>query len=243
MNQEWKEMLQDAFEAPSPQNKEQFFRKLNASRSHDCKITYWQFLFTQVPYIRKWIWALSFVVFAIAVVWGQILERDILWMLAAMMPFLAISLIAENVRSEVYGMAELEKASRFSLKSVLLARLGILGLSHLGLLCLLALLGYRQGGNSLFQTGVYLLVPYLLTDAGGLWLVRKLPGKEAVYAGVGLAVVVSALPIWSRYTISLIYEEQMFHWWLAALIILCVVVVSEWKKNLKRTEEYIWSLL
>ena len=73
-------------------------------------------------------------------------------------------------------MEELELATRFSLKSVLLARLCLVGSLHAVLLLCLTLLCRGTGAASFGRTVVYLLVPYLLTAYGGLWLSRRLRG-------------------------------------------------------------------
>ena len=44
-----------------------------------------------------------------------------------LLPFVALLAVTEGTRSAVYGMEELELATRFSLKSVLLARLCLVG--------------------------------------------------------------------------------------------------------------------
>jgi len=199
-------------------------------------------MWMQASYIRKWVWLLSFGVFLVALVGGCLLEREVLWLLSSLMPFLALSMIAENVRSEKYGMTELEMATRFSLRSVVLARMGVVGICHLVLLGLLMLLDYRDGAVSVFQTGVYLLVPYLLTDVGSLWLVRKMRNREALYASLGFAGFVSVMPIVSQYTKEFLYRAQNFGWWVLALIVLCIVMVSEWRKRIGNMEEMEWSL-
>lgn len=234
--------IKDAFEAPKSLKKQEFMRQINQSQICPGEISFGQFMWQQTGYIRKRAWVLSFVIFMVALIGGCFMDKDVLWLLSAMMPFLAISAITENIRSEICGMSELEMATRFSLKSVVLARMGVLGVLHLGTLCLITMFGCGEGATAVFQTGVYLLVPYLLTDVGGLWLVRKIRGREAVYASMALAFVIGAFPVISRYAMMLLYREQYFGWWLIALAILSVAIVSEWKKNMKRTEELEWSL-
>lgn len=242
MNQEMKKGLQEVFEAPAPQRKEDFLRQIKRNRILCDEIGYGKFMWMQAAYIRKWVWLLSFGVFLVALVGGCLLEREVLWLLSALMPFLALSMIAENVRSEKYGMTELEMATRFSLRSVVLARMGVVGICHLVLLGVLMLLGYQNGATSVLQTGVYLLVPYLLTDVGSLWLVRKLRNREALYASLGFAGLVSVMPIASQYTKEFLYRAQNFGWWVFALIVLCIVMVAEWRKRIGNMEEMEWSL-
>lgn len=242
MNRGMKEAIKNAFEAPKPLEKQVFIQKMNCSQICHSEIGFGQFMWQQAAYIRKRAWVLSLAIFLMAVLGGCFMEKDVLWLLSAMMPFLAVSAIAENIRSEMWGMSELEMATRFSLRSVVLARMGILGIIHFATLSFIIILGYGEGTVVVFHTGVYLLVPYLLTDAVGLWLVRKIRGKEALYASMALAFVVGAFPVISRYTMTLFYQEQYFKWWLIALVLLGVMIVSEWKKNLKRMEELEWSL-
>lgn len=234
MKKELRMALYDAFEAPESQRKKAFLNNIRQPG-----IGYFKFILLQAAYIRKWVWGLSFAVFAVALIGGSFMDREVIWVLSALMPYLAAVSIAENVRSEVYGMAELEMASRFSLKSVVLARMGILGVFHLVLLGLLVPLGYMHGVSTALQTGVYLLVPYLLTNAGGLWLVRKIRSRETSYVCMGYAIIISAFPIVSKYTITLLYQPEVFGWWLVLLAVLCVVTAAEYRKTVIRTEELI----
>jgi len=234
MKKELRRALYDAFEAPESQRKKVFLNNIRQPG-----IGYFKFILLQASYIRKWVWGLSLAVFAVALIGGGFMEREVIWVLSALMPYLAAVSIAENVRSEVYGMAELEMASRFSLKSVVLARMGILGVFHLILLGLLVPLGHMHGVSTALQTGVYLLVPYLLTNAGGLWLVRRIRSRETSYVCMGYAIIISAFPIVSKYTITLLYQPEAFGWWLVLLAILCVATAVEYRKTVVRTEELI----
>ena len=63
------------------------------------------------------------------VLWGTDL-----WITAALLPFLVPLAVSEGAKSTLYGMEELETASRFSRKSVLLARLCLIGTFHACLL-------------------------------------------------------------------------------------------------------------
>lgn len=233
--QEIEQWLQVAFEAPRPQRKKSFLRSLKRRRMSNS-----QFVRQQAAYIRKRTWALSFAVFFAALAGGYYVEGDALWLLAAMMPFLALSSVAEFNRSEACGMAELEMAARFGLKSALLARMAILGMLHIVTLCIASIMGSR-GGISVFRTGIYLLVPYLLTDTAALWLSRKLRGREAVYAGAGAAVLVEALFLLARYAGWGTLQGSAFKGWLIAAALLVLTASSEWKKSIKGTEELVWN--
>lgn len=237
MNKELKKTLQAAFEAPMPQKKQTFMKRIRNS-----EISNFKFLLIQAAYIRKWVWGISFVILFFSLCCGYFMDKYVLWGLSAIMPVLAVSALAENIRSGEYGMAELEMATRFALRSVIMARMGILGMVHFGVLCLTALLGHPGGDTTLLQTGVYLLVPYLLTDVSGLWMFRKFGRKESIYGVLGLSFVIAAIPGINRELVQVLYGTEYFGLWLVILLVLCAIAISEAKKNLERMEELTWSL-
>ena len=82
------------------------------------------------------------------------------------------------------------------------------------------------------------MVPYLLTNAAGLYLARKMRGRECIYAILAVAAGVAVLP----FGVKLLYQEKLFIWWLAALLVFAVLAIKEWKKNLEGWEEVTWNL-
>lgn len=139
------------------------------------------------------------------------MEKDTLWSISACIPFVALSAITENNRSSVYRMAELEMATRFSLKNVVLARLGIIGTMHLLLIALLCPFVYIDQAAITIHAGVYLLVPYLLTTFLSLTCTRKLHGPEATYLCMGIAVTISGLNILSQSKFYIYYGQDLPH--------------------------------
>lgn len=232
-----KRALREAFEAPVPLEKERFLKRIPCAQ-----INHVQFMLLQAAYIKKWVWVVSAVVFGIALREACFVGKDIVWGVSSMMPFLALSITTENARSAAYGMEELEMASRFSLRSVVLARLGILGVFHLFLLFLLASLSLPNSVHTLLQTGVYLTVPYLLTTASGLAVTRRFHGKEAIYVCMGIAVGVSGIYMMADGSAAFLYKTEYFPCWLATLIALIAVLSAECRRTIKQTEELVWNL-
>lgn len=231
-----KTILQEAFTAPPPKRKEEFFK--NRAQT---SISTASFMKMQIAYIRKRVWVMSALVFVCAALGVEFAGQDCVWVVAALMPFIALCTVTESARSVTYGMAELEMASRFSLKSILLARLGAIGLMHAAILCLLIPFVGNQASVPLTQIGVYWLVPYLLTSVLGLMAVRKVHGKEAVYICMGIAAVVSYLNFILKEILPQLYEEKQLLWWIAAGIYLLAKVLKEYKKALYETEELAWN--
>ena len=118
-------------------------------------------------------------------------SENTVWIVSAFTPFLALLLIAESTKSAIYGMNELEMSARFSLKSVVLARLIILGVFNFGIFCIIIPVCHVANSISFMQTGVYLFVPYLLTTSISLYLVRRFRNKEVIYGCMAVAVFVS----------------------------------------------------
>lgn len=237
MNKELKNALKESFEAPVPTRKKEFLRSIQKP-----SINIFQFVGTQTAYIRNWVWGLSVLIFTVALIGAECLERDMLWCISAFMPLLALSVLTESGRSECYGMAELELSTRFSLKSVVLARLGILGIANLALFSLLVPFAYINNGAGILQTCVYIACPYLLTTFGGLWIIRRGRGKEATYlcTGIAMGVCIGSLILYQSFPI--VYTGQGFIWWIAAMIIFGIGTTTQCFQVIKQTEELAWNL-
>ncbi len=237
MNSNMKRLLKECFEAPEPEKKREFIASLP---SPDVSIM--DFLLSQAAYIPKWIWSLSALIFVVALVGAGYLKKDMLWCVSACMPLLALAPVTESGRSERWGMAELEMSTRFSRKSILLARLGILGLADLLLFFLLLLLAYVNGDSSLLETGIYMLCPYLLTVFLGLWISRRVHGQECAWVCGAVALGVSLGNTLMYQSIQGFYAPTGFRWWAAAFVLLSAGVAGQCYKTIKEKEAPVWNL-
>lgn len=227
-----KEMLKQLFAAPEPKRKRVFLRSLPRQ-----EVGIGTLLFSQAAYIRKWVWAVSFLLFGSVVLLAQYTELESIWLLSAVMPFGALLLILEFARSTAYGMTELEMTSRFSLRTVLFARMSMLGVAQLlGLIPVAIVLGMQ-----LLKSGVYILVPYLLTAVLGLMAVRRLPGRENMFVCGSISVFVCALCPISRLYLPKLYGAESFVWWGLATVLLAVVLMKEYGKTMNHLEEFTWN--
>lgn len=227
-----KEMLKQVFAVPEPKRKKVFLRTLPRQ-----KAGIWTLLFSQAAFIRKWVWAVSFLLFG-SVVWlAQYTEQECIWVLSAVVPFGALLLILEFARSTAYGMAELEMTSRFSLRTVLFARMSMLGAAQLlGLIPAAIVLG-----TQLFTYGVYILVPYLLTAVLGLAVVRHLPGRENMYVCGCISGGVCALGPILRLYVPELYGAERAVWWLLAAVLLVALLMKEYGRTMNHLEELAWN--
>ena len=233
---DWKESLKKAFEAPPPLRKRQFLQKL---RYPEMRMS--EFLLSQVGYIRKWAWAVSVSLFTLALIGTGLFGADTFWCISALTPMLALTLVAESGRSEFHEMAEMELATRFSLRSVLLARLLILGMENLAVLLLLVPVSVWNQDMNPVRAGLYMITPYLLTAWIGLSIVRRRRGREAAYSCMGVTVCVTISVSLLHASVPQIYGAEYLFWWAIGALTLCVATVKQGRAIFKRMEELSWS--
>ena len=232
-----KKELKLFYSAPAPLRKRAFLRRF-PQRGISCQ----KFILQQAGYIRKWVWLISFAAFALGMAGSILLDKRLLWICSAMMPVAALSAMTENTRSALHRMEELEMACRFSLKSVLMARMGIVGVLHLLFLGAAVPLIWKADLFAFLRTGVYLFMPYLLTTFLCLAVTRRVRGGESLYACMGIAVLVSGVYFYLQYTAAFLFHAKYFQWQLAALLLLVFATAREYRKKLYQTEELTWNL-
>ena len=66
MNKKLKRAIRDGFAAPVPVGKKEFLRGLS-----EPPIGNFEFIITQLGYIRKWVWAAAVLIFALAVIGSE----------------------------------------------------------------------------------------------------------------------------------------------------------------------------
>lgn len=234
MDEKLKKALRDAFEPPAPTQKEAFLKRIPQPG-----ISNLSFVLSQAGYIRKYVWGISAVLFGIAFMGAHMFGKDVMWGISALLPFAAVSVVTEQNRSHIFLMSELEMSTRFSLKSVVLARMEILGIVHLLLLLFLIPVCARLHGASVFQTGLYLLVPYLLTADAGLWAARRTKGAESWYACFGIAACVSVLNLIVQKLYPILFGTRYIPAWTLMLAAVVIYGVKEWKRSMNRLSELL----
>jgi len=119
MNKEMRAELQRAFEAPIPNQteKKRFLRTLPRAR-----MSMKMFILTQITFIRKRTLLFSFLLLVPAMIGTCKLNPNTVWIVSALIPFIALLAVSESTRSNRYGMSEFEMSTRFSVERVLLER-------------------------------------------------------------------------------------------------------------------------
>lgn len=232
-------------EKPDPVKKEEFLKTvMEGQLSRTARITLDRMLLIQIKYIRKtaWLAALMILLAAAQITKGN---PDSALQMAALTPLLAFVTEIETRRSYVYGMAELEMTTPFSLRSIRYARFLILGLFDLAVLAGLALLIRKYIAVSLLVTLSLLLLPFLLTMTGALILERTAFGRKHPY-GAGIIVLIIAIGTEGALLQDAPLKElikgtllmQNYGWvWESAAVMLLITVIALFCSNVKKEEE------
>ena len=236
MKNELKDALNIAFYAPEPKNKQEFLKNI---RPREVSIP--EMLLQQVRYIRLSVWAISlaFIAFAPIGSWMQLPETDELT--PVLMPFLAVVSVLENRRSKKFGMTELEMVTRFSLRSVIFARMIILGVAFLLILVITAPVVATAFGGEIIVTAVHMLIPYLLTMIISLQVERSSLGRKLEYGSLSVAALIAVSMIWMRNLDTALinrYAQIIRNWGFLIVIILAAVTVYEQWRTLRGVEEF-----
>lgn len=239
MNDRMNEIIKMAFEVPPPDRKEAFLRQL--SYSPERKAKWYDMIPAQIGYIHKSAWACAAMVFAAALYFTARQHENNVFMIAALTPFLALSVLVESNRSRRYNMSELEAATRYSLRSAVFCKMLILGIFDLVfLLLVIAATGMRLG-NGMLMTGTYILLPYLLTMWLGLMIERTRIGRGTPYAGAGISILVSLILL-----IMINSDHRWLHpdygvWWEILIIISMAGIAVGIRDKAKSAEDAVWS--
>ena len=243
--------LREICRAPEPEEKEKFFERLAEQGLTDRRpaaMSQGEFLRRQFLYIPKWTWVLSgallLIITGIICMNAGSLNPGSLHPGVypfALTPLLAALVLLETGRSFRFKMAELEYTARFSLRSVVLARLFWVGaVDTVGLLMVICVVCHRLS-YSLLRVFLYMMVPYLCGAFLGSVYERK---KRADHGGgtVLICILTSVFFAAAPFVCSRLYEEGLTTVWAAAFILLicCLTTcVRGWSREM---EEPVWSL-
>lgn len=251
-----KQELLKVYQIPPASGKQDFFQsrrwnealdRVSLSTGSPGRISFSEFLRIQAGYIRLRNWLLSFVLFFTALLFstGAVREAGItspqfMGILSACIPYLALATVAEGSRSVRFGMEELEMHTRFSLHSIVCARLFLTGIVDLLVIGMLIPFLHAAWGTGLAAISGALLIPYLLTCSLDLMILRRLRSRNSISVcaaastgiSAGCLLLSTAGPgVWNVLSLSA----------LPAVFLLGIAAVIESKKYLRQSEESIWN--
>ena len=188
-------------------------------------------------YIGKWIWIFS-----------GLLLLFITWICYrhpgnypfALTPFLALGILLETRRSFRWRMAELEHAARFSLRSVMLARLFLAGTVNTAGLLIIILIIRPYFSYSLIRVFLYMMVPYLTASWSGS-VYERMHRSDHGLGSILICVLSSALFAAAPAFFSQLYEERMTVIWAAAFILTACSLAGNLREWARHMEEPVWN--
>lgn len=232
MERKRREELAAYFEAPKPVGKRAFTRQFGMQR-----MSWLHMVAMQARYISKWVWIFSLLFFGITYLVAQATEWKYVSMVLGFVPFLVMLSVTESMRSYRYGMEELEVSTRFSLKSIVLARMVILGLGNTAVLTGIMVVLRNQSQIHI----AYVMAPYFLTAGGGLRIVRNLRGKESTMLCFGLASLVCVLELYIPWQFEVLFTPENVWLWISACVIGLIVTVRESYRMVGMMEVLAWN--
>lgn len=228
-----KKELHEAFSPPEPKRKEKFLSAL-----HYPKLSFSEFVFSQIKYIRKRVWVVSVLIVAAAVFTvcfmslknPSYIGLPAVWIISSLTPFLAMLTASEISRSNVYGMTELETACRFSLPQLTGARTLILGVASFAVIAALTLISGIFTPVGIAKAGIYILAPFLLVNGISLAVFSRFKAKEGEYISGAAALFVSVLGILWQGSQVKIPENIINNFCIALCIFGTVTIILNMKK-------------
>lgn len=184
-----KKEIYEACTPPEPKGRDGFLASIPYP-----KLTYPEFVLSQICYIRKRMWTASAVVLLAAIFTACVIpkrEMILLWVLSSLTPLLAVLTAAEISRSDLFGMSEIEAACRFALPQVMGARMIILGVCNFAVIAAAAALLGVFSPFGIARSALYILTPYVLVNGISLGIFGRVRGQDGAYLSAAAALAVS----------------------------------------------------
>jgi hypothetical protein len=232
--------IREICHSPQPENKREFFQYLKEQEMMNRRprvMSHGEFLACQLFYIGKWIWMLagSLLLFIIWISYRHPGNYPF-----ALTPLLALGILLETSRSYRWKMAEFEHAARFSLRSVILARLFLLGTVNTTGLLIVILIVRPCFSYSLLRVFLYMMVPYLTASLLGS-VYERMHRMDQGLGSTMICILSSAFFAAAPAFFSWLYEERLTVFWTAALVLITCSLAGnlrEWTHNM---EEPVWN--
>lgn len=235
------ECLKEIYRTPISERKKDFFQELEdrgLTYRHPAVINHKDFLLMQFFYIGKWTWLLSAAVLLCitSICYGNTGNYPF-----ALTPFLAAGILVETGRSFRWKMAELEHTARFSLRSVILARMFLVGAVETAGLLVVICLVRPWFSYSLIRVFLYMMVPYLTASVSGSMYERR-HRTDNGWGSVMICLLPSVFFAMAPYYLSSLYEDSFTVIWMMAFILLAVCLGTSLRRWICEMEEPAWNL-
>ena len=167
-------------------------------------------------------------------------DKQIIGIVSLFIPFFSFVPMLQLGHSEKYQMAELEAASRFSLRFVRLVRMLFLSVFSSMIVMASGFILRNIYSVSLIEILISILMPYLGSLLGGIVFTRKWHGKECVPGIAAICTVSGLIPFCLRYLQNVLMLSEYFYILLCAGLL--VMFVKESIMYIKESENALWNL-
>lgn len=193
------------------------------------RISFWQFYWSQFRFIRKKVWIIQLAILFLIV--GKLMQADDInvtfSLISASTPLILLTGVEEILRTFAYGTYEIEISTMYTAKQVMLARAGIIGGMDIVCITFIIFLADRY----LWGPGVllffYLLVPFLVTCFGCLWLMNRVKSRDCLYYCYGYGGSITGITVIMTLYVPHLYQISLIWGWMIVFFVTVTGIVKE----------------
>lgn len=200
------------------------------------RMSFWQFYFSQFTFIRKrtWITQLILLFFIVYIFVDKNETQAILTWFSAISPLIMLCGVKEILRTFMHRTYEIEVTTIYTVRQVMLTRAGIIG--GLDIVCITSMMifaGIRLD-YPWMMLFLYILVPFLITCFGCLYILNRARNTESLYYCYGYGIIIDIVVIIMSLHFPHLYSLSLVGGWIVFFIISVIGVIRElWKLNIK----------
>lgn len=192
-------------------------------------IPFWKFYFSQFQFIRTRVWVMQFIILLLAA--SKLRQtgnaNSLLAWVSSLAPLVMLTGINEMFRTHVYGTYEMELSTFYTSKQVMLARASMIGSIDIICITLLMIMSIMKLSYPRYFIFLYILVPFLITCFGCLWIMNHMRGRDCIYycygLGLGIMAAVVLMTLYSPY----LFIISAIWIWIILLIVSTVGIIRE----------------
>lgn len=238
MNKKLKKELKAAFNAPTPTRKLDFLMDFPYPEAN-----MFEFVCSQISYIRKRFWILSICVVITMLTCAEIFDNGYKTMvlLSTALPLLTLIGVVEINKSLSHNMQELEMSCKYSLGKIILIRLSAIGSFQFIVLLTLLIPFTTKTNLGFLRNTVYIITPFLLCSYLSLFITNHLKTKDTIYICGVVTGFISICTFILTTNIDKVYASQFIIFWNLTFILMIGLIGYEICKLMRRTEELQWN--
>ena len=226
--------LENAYDVTS-KNKTRFIRTIKKTNT-----SIFSFIMNQFKLISSKVYISCLIYFGILLVLLLSLNNAKQYIvLSAGIPFFSLLLVGIIDTSRAYKMEELEMASLYSLKMVVLARMLIMSTITVSLIMTMAMCTSKINNESLILIISYFFIPYFLNMYLNLLILKKLRSDGLKYCLVTSSIICLLILYLVDNPIPVLINENCY---MGVLLVLIMLSIIESKNYISGLEEYVWNL-